>query len=188
MVKKPTKIEDSGITAQLKQIFRKNSGPHREPLLQLIKNLAVSQTSSGDFVVHTSLNILFLCVASGYSDCFELAISRFGYKKEFFLEGFNPLDLALSSDHQSILDKFVDYFNSGPVPLKQLSLNQKIFFDGIQAKSEKFRIFIAENMFEGGRNSGIEAPEIFLLRDTEPTYHLMVLEEYARNKKFLEKL
>ena len=94
----------------LLKIFDEDSVLSKDAMTNFLNYLEDLGEKRSMVYIHSTINVLYLCFVLGYNKCFKEALYKFGYKRDLFIEGFDPLLEALKINNPLILDLFADYF------------------------------------------------------------------------------
>lgn len=179
--------EDYHILSLVQSVFTKDSKKSKEATLDLIHYIEESYPNSGidDIFVHRSFNLLYFCIVLEYADCFKTSLTLFGYRKGYYVKGFDPLEYCLKVDNPIFLDIFSDYFTKNKISFE---ITEEMFLEGLGCSSDKFKIWISEVFFVKGRHFGIDLPEILRLRDVDDPYYFIEDQSFSKMQEFKDKL
>ena len=139
-------------------------------------------------MAHSRINLLFLSVVSGHSDCFRKTIQAFGYHQFLYPEGYDPLFFALESKNSSILEEFVEYFECTPGAIDRVLYSQEFIVKSLGCSSNRFRLFIATSIFvvPPSKTFELSLPDQ-LLTNSRDFFEVIPCKTF-RNKKNVKKI
>lgn len=109
-----------------------------------------------NFLIHCKVNILLLCILSGFSDILRTALKEFGYNPFFYRDSeFDPLKVAVKLDNTACLDVLADFFKMHKL-IFQLVITEKFFYECMKTSSKNFKSFVISIFFSNTKSYKME--------------------------------
>lgn len=128
---------------------------NKEYLRKLIDALDAS-----DSMVHRSLRILYLLVASDFDDLLDIGLHKFGYKYWHYPAELDSLELALKRNKLSMLNTFAHFLEHEDA----MNLTESTLLGGLQSESLTFKLLVVNKLMSTGATT-------FQLDTTLPADH-----------------
>jgi len=115
-----------------------------------IEELAEHLYGESDYIVHSSINILYLAVLSRSTELIERLLSMFGYKQWLYDQNEDPLEISLELGENEIVNIFVDFLRSQEKPY--FKLDEEKLTNAIISTNETYKSYIISRFLPEGKS------------------------------------